>query len=84
LSKGDAATIKEQTGKILATMPDLKNAEPQKNLKQIAAFRKIASEFAGDVKKTAAMVKADDFPGAKDVFQLAQARCNECHKKFRD
>lgn len=84
LINGDAATIKKETGKILATITDLKNAKPHKNIKQISAFRKIASAFAGDVKKTAAMAKTGDFAGAKDAFQFAQMRCNECHEKFRD
>lgn len=84
LTNGDAATIKEETGKILATIPDLKNAKPHKNMKQIATFRKIASAFAGDIKKTAVLAKTGDFGGAKDAFQVAQIRCDECHKKFRD
>lgn len=84
LTNGDAATIKEETGKILATIPDLKNAKPHKNVEQIATFRKIASVFAGDVKKTAVLAKTGDFAGAKDAFQFAQMRCDECHKKFRD
>jgi cytochrome c556 len=84
LTTRDAAMIKAETGKILATLPDLKNAQPHKNLKQIATFRKIASAFAGDVKKTAALAKAGDFGGAKNAFRFAQARCNECHQKFRD
>ena len=84
LISGDAATIKRETGKILATIPDLKNAKPHKNIKKIAAFRNIASAFAGDVKKTAVMAKTGDFAGAKAAFQFAQTRCNECHAKFRD
>lgn len=84
LINGDAATIKEETGKILAAIPDLKNAKPHKNIKQVAAFRKIASAFAGDVKKTAVLAKTGDFGGAKGAFQFAQMRCDECHKKFRD
>ncbi len=84
LLNGDAATIKKETEKILTTITDLKNAKPHKNIKQIAAFRKIASAFAGDVKKTAVLAKTGDFGGAKDAFQFAQMRCDECHKKFRD
>ena len=84
LTTGDAATIREETAKILATIPDLKNAKPHKNAKQTAAFRKIASAFAGDVKKTATMAKTGDIAGAKAAFQVAQIRCNECHEKFRD
>ena len=84
LANGDAGTIKEETGKILATIPDLKNAKPHKNRKQIDTFRNIASAFAGDVRKTAALAKAGDFGGAKDSFQSARMRCDECHKKFRD
>ncbi len=84
LLTGDAATIKKEAGKILATITDLKNAKPHKNLKQLATFRKIASALEGDVKKTATMAKIGDFAGAKDSFQFAQMRCDECHKKFRD
>ncbi len=84
LTHGDAATIKNETTRILATIPDLKNAEPHKNIAQIAAFRKIASAFAGDVNKTAVLAKTGDFAGAKDAFQVVRMRCDKCHKKFRD
>jgi len=79
----DAATIKKETGTILATITDLKNAKPHKNLKQLATFRKIASAFAGEVKKTAALANVRDFSGARDAFSFAETRCNECHVKFR-
>jgi hypothetical protein len=84
LTTRDAATIKAETGKILETLPELKSAKPHKNVKQIATFRKIASAFEGGIKKTAVLAKTGDFGGAKDAFQFAQMRCNECHKKFRD
>lgn len=84
LLNGDAATIKKEAGNILATITDLKNAKPHKNFKQLATFRKIASAFGGDVKKTAVIAKTGDFAGAKDAFQFAQKRCDECHAKFRD
>jgi hypothetical protein len=83
LSNGDVATIKAETGKILATIPDLKKAKPHKNIKQVATFRKIASAFEADIKKTAGLAKTSDFARAKDAFQIAQIRCNECHAKFR-
>lgn len=84
LANGDAATIKLETGKVLATIPDLTHAKPHKNTKQLSTFRKIASAFAEDVKKTEALAKSGDFRGAKDAFQFAQMRCNDCHVKFRD
>lgn len=84
LEKGDKAAVEAETGKILATTSDLKTAKPHKNIKQIAAFRKIASAFAGDVKATAALAKKGDFTGAGAVFANAQKKCDECHAKFRD
>jgi len=84
LINGDTATVKMETGKILATIPDLKKATPHKNHKQTATFRKLASAFGGDIKKTATLVKTGDLAGAKDAFQFAKLRCNECHAKFRD
>lgn len=80
----DVATIKKETGKILATITDLKNAKPHKNFKQLATFRKMASAFEGEVKKTAEKAKIRDFLGAREAFLIAEMRCNQCHVKFRD
>src|SRR5512147_581176 len=68
LTKKDAVTVKKETGKILTTIPDLKNSRPHKNLKEIATFRKIASAFAADIEKTAALAKSGDFEGARIAF----------------
>ncbi|HEX9022975.1 MAG TPA: cytochrome C, partial [Geobacteraceae bacterium] len=68
LIKRDTATVKKETGKILATIPDLKNAKPHKNINELATFRKMASAFAEDVEKTDAMVKRGDFEGARIAF----------------
>ncbi len=84
LEKGDSATVESETGKILATTPDLKKSKPHKNLKEVKTMRKIASAFERDIKNTAVLVKKRDFTGAKGAFAKAQKRCNECHVKFRD
>jgi cytochrome c556 len=80
----DVETVKNETGMILATIPDLKNAKPHKNRKQLATFRKMASAFEGEVKKTADKAKIRDFSGARDAFLMAEKRCDQCHVKFRD
>lgn len=84
LEKRDAATVEAESGKILATTPDLKNIKPHKNLKQMKTLREIASAFEGDVKATAAGAKKGDFAAAKAAFTQAQKRCDACHAKFRD
>ncbi len=84
LTRKDAAAIRAETGKILATITDLTNAKPHKNLKKMQHFRKISTTFAGDLKKTASLAEAGDFGGAKEAFRLARMRCDQCHKGFRD
>lgn len=84
LTNKDATTVRGETAKILDTIADLEKSKPHKNLKQITAFRKIASTFAENVRKTAVLANNGDFVGAGNAFQLAQTRCDECHKKFRD
>jgi aldehyde:ferredoxin oxidoreductase len=84
LEKRDAATVAKETGKILATIPDLKKATPHKNVRELKAMRKIASAFEGNVRETAELAKKKDFTGARVAFENAQKRCNECHVKFRD
>jgi len=84
MEKKDAATAEKEIGKILATMPDLKNAKPHKNLKALKAMRKIASAFEEDIRSTSALIEKRDFSGASVAFENAQRRCNECHVKFRD
>lgn len=84
LEKGDKAAVEEQTGKILATLPDLKKAKPHKNPGALKTMRKIASAFEEEVKSTAALAKKGDFAGARASFVKAQKKCDECHAKFRD
>ncbi|SNB45404.1 cytochrome c [Geobacter sp. DSM 9736] len=84
LTSGESATVVEEIGKIAATIPDLKNARPHKNLKRVSNFRKIASDFEGDVQKTAMLVNKGDLAGARDAFESAKMRCNQCHATFRD
>ncbi|WP_298433504.1 cytochrome c [Geobacter sp.] len=84
LEKGDAVTAEAEAEKMLATIPDLKNAKPHKSLKDIGTFRKIADAFGAEVTATAAMAKKGDIAGARSAFKKAEAKCNECHAKFRD
>ena len=83
LDKGDAAAVEAETGKILATIPDLKKAKPHKNLKELATLRKIASTFEEEVKATAALAKRGDIAAAKAAFANVRKKCEECHAKFR-
>jgi hypothetical protein len=84
LEKRDAAMVEKETGKILATITDLKKAKPHKNLQELRAMRRIASAFEEDVRKTALLIKKRDFSGAAVAFENAQRHCNECHVKFRN
>ena len=84
IEKGDGAAVEAETGKILATTPDLKKAKPHKNLKELKTFRRIATAFEGEIKETAALAKKGDFTGARAAFANAQKKCDECHAKFRD
>jgi cytochrome c556 len=84
LEKGDATAVETETGKLTATIPDLKKAKPHKNLKQLKTFRNIAVGFGKDLKETVTLVKNGDFDKAKDVFKKAEAKCAECHAIFRD
>jgi cytochrome c556 len=84
LRKSDAKAVEAEARKILVTIPDLKAAKPHKNLKQRKALRQIAVAFEADIKKTVAAVKKADIAGAKSAFAKAEARCNQCHAKFRN
>lgn len=83
LEKGDPAAVEAEGGKLLATTPDLKKAKPHKNLKQLKTFRRIAAGFENDVKETVELAKKGDFVKAKSAFKKAEAKCAECHAKFR-
>ena len=84
LEKRDVAAVEAEGGKMLATTPDLKNGKPHKNLKQLKTFRSIAASFESDLKETVERAKKGDFTKAKDVFEKVEAKCAECHAKFRD
>lgn len=84
LEKGDAATIAKETGYLLSTAADLKNAKPHKKRKELKEFQRIAEEFEKDVKSTAELARKGDFEGAKASFSNAQKGCADCHIKFRD
>lgn len=84
LRKSDARTVEAEAGKILVTIPDLKAAKPHKNLSQRKAMRQIAVAFEADIKMTVAAAKKGHFARAKSAFAKAEARCNQCHAKFRD
>lgn len=83
LKKGNAAAVEAEAGKMLATTPDLIKGKPHKNLKQLKTFRSIAAGFESDLKETVELAKKGDFPKARDAFKKAEAKCAECHAKFR-
>lgn len=83
LEKGNSAAVETEAGKMLATAPDLKKGKPHKNLKQLKTFRSLAAGFESDLKETVVLAKKGDFVKAKDAFKNAEAKCAECHAKFR-
>ena len=83
LEKGDAAAVEAEGEKLLATTPDLKKSKPHKNLKQLKMFRSIASDFEGDLKETVKLAKKGNFAKASAIFMKVEAKCGECHDKFR-
>jgi len=84
LDKGDATAAKSQADRILAAVPDLKKSRPHKNVKQIAVYTHIAGKMGADVTKVVALAEKGNFDGAKAAFRDMEARCAECHTKFRD
>jgi cytochrome c556 len=84
IERGDATAVEAETGKLQATIPDLKKAKPHKNLNQLKTFRNIATGFGKDLKETVTLAKNGDFDKAKDVFKKAEAKCAKCHERFRD
>ncbi|MCM2359066.1 MAG: cytochrome c [Geobacteraceae bacterium] len=83
LEKKDPVAVETEAGKMLATTANLKKAKPHKNLKQLKTFRSIAAGFESDLKETVALAKKGDFAKARDAFKKAEAKCAECHAKFR-
>ncbi len=84
LQKGDAAVVKAETRKLLATIPELKKVTPHKNLKGQKAIGRIAAAFEADLKITAAKAAKRDLAGAGKSFEKAEGKCSACHAKFRD
>jgi soluble cytochrome b562 len=84
LEKRDAAAVEIGAGKMLAAVPDLKKSKPHKNLSHMKEFRSIAARYEHDLKDTVNLAKKGDFTKAKVVFKNAEAKCAECHAKFRD
>ncbi|MBI1919510.1 MAG: cytochrome c [Geobacter sp.] len=83
LEKKDAAAVEAEAGRMLATTPDLKKSKPHKNIKQLKTFRSIAAGFEGDLKETVDQAKKGDFAKAGAAFKKAEAKCAQCHAKFR-
>lgn len=84
LQKGDAAVVKAETRKLLATIPELKKITPHKNRKGQKAIIRIAAAFEADLKTTAERIGKQDFTGAGKAFGKAEGKCSACHAKFRD
>ena len=84
LQKGDAAVVKAETRKLLATIPELKKITPHKNRNGQKAIIRIAAAFEADLKTTAERIGKRDFAGAGKSFGKAEEKCSACHAKFRD
>jgi cytochrome c556 len=84
IEKGDAAGATVQADRILAAVPDLKKSKPHKNIKQISAFKAIAGKMGADITKILTLAEKGNFAEAKAAFKDMEARCAECHTKFRD
>jgi len=84
IEKGDAAASKAQADRILALIPDLKKSKPHKNIKRITDFKAIADKMGADITKIVLLAEKGNFPKAKVSFNDMQARCAECHTKFKD
>jgi cytochrome c556 len=84
IEKSDATGVKAQANRILSAVPDLKKSKPHKNIKQITVFKSIAGKMGVDITKIVTLAEKDNFAEAKVVFKNMEARCTECHTKFRD
>ncbi|MDD2733592.1 MAG: cytochrome c [Desulfuromonadaceae bacterium] len=84
LLKGDAATIKNEAGKILAALPDLKKSRPHKNIEQRKKFVRLATKLEEPVTTTVYLANKGDFAEAKVAFKRVEEACAACHAKFRD
>jgi hypothetical protein len=84
LQKGDAAVVKAETRKLLATIPELKKITPHKYRKGQKAIGEIAAAFEADMKTTLVRIGKRDFAGSGKSFGKAEEKCSACHEKFRD
>jgi cytochrome c556 len=84
IEKGAATEVKAQANRILPAVPDLKKSKPHKNIKQITVFKSIAGKMGADITKIVTLAEKGNFAEAKVVFKNMEARCTECHTKFRD
>jgi cytochrome c556 len=84
IEKGDAAEVKTQADRILSAVPDLKKSNPHKNIRQITVFKSIAGKMGADITKIVTLAEKGNFAEAKAAFKNMEARCAECHTKFRD
>ena len=84
LEKKDVAAVEAEAGKMLATVSQLKKSKPHKNLSQLKTYRSIAASFERDLKETVELAKKGDFAKSYTTFKNVEAKCAECHAKFRD
>ena len=84
IEKSDATEVNAQANRIVSAVPDLKKTRPHKNIKQITVFKSIAGKMGADITKIVTLAEKGNFAEAKVVFKNMEARCTECHTKFRD
>jgi len=84
LQQGDAAAVRAETSKLLATIPELRKVTPHKNRKGQKAIGRIAAAFEAELKTTAARAAKRDLAGAGKAFGKAEKKCAACHARFRD
>ena len=83
VEKRDVAAVEAETGRMLATIPDLKKSRPHKNLKKLKTFREIAAGLERDLKEVEQFAGISDYDKAKTALNKVEVRCGECHVKFR-
>jgi len=83
LEKGDTPAAEEEAGKILAAIPDLKQAKPHRNVTQRKKFQALAARLEETVASAAGLARKGDFPGARSAFAKVEQACAACHAKFR-
>jgi cytochrome c556 len=84
IEKGDKVAAKTQIDKMLVAIPDLKKSKPHKNRKQLAEFKSLATKLGEDITKVGVLAEKGNFASARLAYRDMEARCNECHRKFRD